>query len=44
MISEELHELKVAGKRNRDAQSTDDMILSKETCNPVPSMKRTKQR
>jgi len=35
-----VHELKVAGKRNRDAQSTDGMILSEKTSNPVPSTKR----
>jgi len=36
-----VHEMKVAGKRNRDAQSIDGMILSEKISNPVPSMKRT---
>jgi len=33
--------MKVAGKRNRDTQSIDGMILSEKTSKPVPSMKRT---
>jgi len=35
-----VHEMKVTGKRNRDVQSIDGMILLEKTSDLVPSTKR----